>query len=146
MAEPISVGRSEVSMMSLMPTAMPRSGPALAARRVLARQTKAPMVLSYASIASHDWRIAASAERSPDSIRRWSSASDIIGIISFGRLEFYGPDRDQASGWERIFSTRHGRARAGHPRLHFAHNQKDVDARHKACTKPGMTRRLPPTF
>src|SRR5258708_23220728 len=84
-------------MMSLMPTAMPRSGPAPAARTVLARQTKAPMVLSCASIASHDWLIAVAAERSPDSIRRWSSARDIIGIVPFRRSKsFYGPDRDRA--------------------------------------------------
>ena len=35
-------------MMSLMPTAMPRSGPALCARGLSSRQTKAPMVFSCA--------------------------------------------------------------------------------------------------
>ena len=39
--------------MSLMPTAMPRSGPEPAARGFSARQTKAPMVFSWASIAAH---------------------------------------------------------------------------------------------
>src|SRR5229473_167195 len=67
-------------MMSLIPTAMPRSGPALAARTVSLRQTKAPMVFSSAPITSSDWVMAASAERSPESIRRRSSASDSIGI------------------------------------------------------------------
>ena len=43
-------------MMSLMPTAMPRSGPALTARALLSWQTKAPMVFSCAAIASSDWR------------------------------------------------------------------------------------------
>ena len=40
-------------MMSLIPTAMPRSGPWLAARGLAARQTKAPTAFSFASIASH---------------------------------------------------------------------------------------------
>src|ERR1700722_381878 len=80
MADPISVGNSDVSMMSLMPTAMPRSRPVPAARGFSERQTKAPMVLSCASIASHDRAIAASGESSPESIWRCNSASEIIGI------------------------------------------------------------------
>src|ERR1700730_13037853 len=80
MAAPISVGRSEVSMMSLMPTAMPRSGPAPVARGFSARQTKAPMRFSAAPIASSDWASALSDDNSPESIRRWSSAREIIGI------------------------------------------------------------------
>src|ERR1700724_438593 len=82
MVDPISVGNSDVSMMSLMPTAMPRNGPVPAARGFSERQTKAPMVLSCASIASHDRAIAASGESSPESIWRCNSASEIIGIYS----------------------------------------------------------------
>src|SRR6478752_7767996 len=79
-------------MMSLMPTAIPRSGPAPAGSTALARQTKAPMVLSWAAIASSDWSIAPSAERSPESIRRWSSASEIIGMVPLqGPYSFYEP-------------------------------------------------------
>jgi hypothetical protein len=36
------------------------------------------MVLSCVSIASHDWAIAAAGESLPESIRRWSSASEIM--------------------------------------------------------------------
>jgi hypothetical protein len=78
---------------------MPRSGPAPAARTFSLRHTKAPMVFSCAPIASSDWVMAASAERSPESIRRWSSASDIIGIIPYRRPDsFYEAYGDRASG------------------------------------------------
>src|SRR3954467_5398197 len=80
MAAPISVGRSEVSMMSLMPTAIPRSGPAAAAWVFWARQTKAPMLFSPAPIASSDRASALSDDSSPESMRRWSSARETIGI------------------------------------------------------------------
>src|ERR1700736_2655171 len=64
---------------------------------------KAPIALSRAPIASSDWAIAASGERSLESIRRWSPASEIIGIIiPFKKRtdRFYGPRSDRASGWE----------------------------------------------
>src|SRR3954454_3364908 len=67
-------------MMSLMPTAMPRSGP-FDAQTFSARHTNAPMTLSCSSIALRDCSIAASGERAPEAIRAWSSTSDIISSI-----------------------------------------------------------------
>src|SRR5215216_3776360 len=84
MGEPISVEKSAVSMMSLIPTAMPRNGPALGAWAARRWQTKAPIVLSCAAIASSDCAIAASAERSPEAMRRWRSASEIMARLRQG--------------------------------------------------------------
>src|SRR3954464_6275346 len=67
-------------MMSLMPTAMPRSGPS-DVQTCSARHTNAPMTLSCSSIAVRDCSIAASGERAPEAIRAWSSTSDIISSI-----------------------------------------------------------------
>src|SRR3954447_5886840 len=79
--------------MSLMPTAMPRSGPLLDAPTSSAGQTNAPMVLSRASMACSDCAIAASPESSPESIRRCSSASEIIGRF---------PQQDQTAFTDRV--------------------------------------------
>jgi hypothetical protein len=38
-------------------------------------------LLSSASIASQDWAIAASADSPPESMRRWRSASEVIGVF-----------------------------------------------------------------
>src|SRR5216683_1050697 len=54
----------------LAPACFRAATTAPAARTVSARQTKAPTVFSCAPIASSDWVMAASAERSPESIRR----------------------------------------------------------------------------
>src|SRR5258705_8418 len=67
-----------------MPTAMPRSGPALCAGGLSSRQTKAPIDFSCALVASSDCAIAASAERSPASMRRWRSVSEIMVIVQLG--------------------------------------------------------------
>jgi hypothetical protein len=72
---------SAVSMMSLIPTAMPRSGPLSCARGLLARQTKAPMAFSPASMAANDSASAASGDSAPCSMRRFCSASEIIGFF-----------------------------------------------------------------
>ena len=72
--------KSEVSMMSLIRRRCRAADQRSRARGFSARQTKAPMVLSCPPMASTDCAIAASAESSPDSIRRWSSASEIMGM------------------------------------------------------------------
>src|SRR6187200_458834 len=66
-------------MMSLIPTAMPRRGPSLAARAAGSRLTKAPIVLSCSAIACCDCAIASSAARSPWEMRRCKSTSEIMG-------------------------------------------------------------------
>src|SRR6516162_1474456 len=66
-------------MMSLMPTAMPRSGPAFCACGFSARFAKAPITLSCVAIASCDCLRAASGDNSSPSMRRFRSASEIMG-------------------------------------------------------------------
>src|ERR1700722_11414322 len=78
---PISVGRSAVSTMSLMPTAMPRNGPLVCAFGFLVRFTNALIVPSCASIAANDSANAASGVSLPCSMRRSWSASEIIGVF-----------------------------------------------------------------
>src|SRR5215216_1533714 len=100
-------------MMSLMPTAMPRSGPALAARAFWSRQTNAPMAFSCTAIASCDCAMAASGESSPDSMRRWSSASEIMGTFlegdKAGFTEQIGPGQADAM-LDRTFQLREAAA------------------------------------
>src|SRR5260370_4733390 len=117
-------------MIALMPAAILRSGPAPAAATVLARQAKAPMVLSWALIASSDWSIAVSAERSPESIRRWSSASEIIGIVPLqGSDSFYGPvGIGQAQRYPRLSCP----ALCRTPRLSSISARKNVEGRDQA--------------
>src|SRR6476660_9704327 len=74
-------------MMSLIPTAIPRSGPSLAAGAAGARQTKAPMVLSCVAICSRDCAIAPSADSSPFAMRRCRSASEIMADFPFFSLD-----------------------------------------------------------
>src|SRR5579872_4427618 len=101
---------SDVSMMSLMPTAMPRNGPSVRARGFFARVTKALMVSSCASIAAIDSASAAPGVSAPLSMRRCRSASEIIGR----------------------FLLLQARCEAGHLRLLFgASAYQDTDGRDK---------------
>src|SRR5580700_4060211 len=53
------------------------------------------MVFSRSPIASRDWTMAASGESSPESMRRWSSKSEIIGMFSWrGPQRFYEARKD----------------------------------------------------
>src|SRR5882672_7472615 len=74
--------------------------------------------------------MAASAERSPESIRRWSSASDIIGIIPQLRPDLlYGARGDGASGSEVDHTLRLGEAGPAGPHGHSNLNLNTPDRR-----------------
>src|SRR5262249_54070088 len=108
MAAPISVGMSAVSMMSLMPTAMPRSGPSFCARGLAARNAKAPISFSRASIALSDCANAASGDISPLSIRRLRSTSEIMEFPwGFLRDRYLAARLDDGEGRDKP-DLRHG--------------------------------------
>jgi hypothetical protein len=93
-------------------------------------------------MASTDRATAAAAESPPDSIRRWSSASEIIGMGSWQRRNrFYGREADAASGPHVIPLSFRGASKASEPGIHN-HDWGLWIPGLRQGAHPGMTRKL----